>query len=136
MIVVVVLLQSIPAIPPGIKGEGLIAVLFLIILGWVAAIYAVSKIPRAIAPLVTSIDRLIASNVNLGDRLTKLEDKIESSESQTEAVRSHIHVRVVPAIAGMTIAYLRLAGFNEYAEQFQAENPDAVLPPQLKKRQN
>lgn len=125
----ILLLQSIPAIPPGIKGEGLIAVLFLIILGWVAAIYAVNKIPRAIAPLVASIDRLVASNISLGDRVTKLEDKIESLDHQTEAVRSHIHVRVAPAIAGLTIAYLRLVGFGEYADQIQADNPDAALPP-------
>lgn len=129
MIVVVVLLQSIPAIPPGIKGEGLIAVLFLIILGWVAVIYAINKIPKAISPLVSSIDRLVASNIDIGSRLTKLEDKMEAVESQTEAVRTHIHLRVVPAIAGLTIAYLRRVGFDEYADQIQEDNPDAILPP-------
>lgn len=126
---VVVLLQSIPAIPPGIKGEGLIAVLFLIILGWVAVIYAINKIPKAISPLVSSIDRLVASNIDIGSRLTKLEDKMEAVESQTEAVRTHIHLRVVPAIAGLTIAYLRRVGFDEYADQIQEDNPDAILPP-------
>lgn len=132
------LFQPIPSIPSQIKEEGLAAVLFLIILGWVAAIYAVNKIPKAIAPLVISIDRLVASNVDLANRITKLEDGMDSRmkavETDIEAVRGHIHQRLTPAIAGLTIAYLKRAGFEEYAELVHKDNPDAFLPPEPKKK--
>lgn len=133
----IILLQPIPQIPSQIKGEGLVAVLFLIVLGWVAAIYAVNKIPKAIVPLVTSIDRLVASNIDLANRITKLENgmdsRMEAVETDIEAVRGHIHQRLTPAIAGLTIAYLKRAGFEEYAESVHKDNPDAFLPPEAKK---
>lgn len=123
----ILLLQPIPSIPTGIKGEGLIAVLFLIILGWVAAIYAINKVPKAISPLVASIDRLVASNVDLAGRLTKLEVSMEVLERQVESVRCHA--------AGLTIAYLNRVGYDDYADEIRRDNPDAVTPPQTKRRQ-
>lgn len=125
---------SIPAIPEGISDQGLIAVLFLIILGWVAVMYALRQLPKAFAPLVEAIDRWVASNVNIGNRLTELEKSVEGLKEHAQEIRTHIHARLTPAIAGLTIAYLRRAGYDDLADQLREENPDAVIPPEGKRR--
>lgn len=127
--IVPLLLQGIPAIPPGIKQEGLLAVLFMVLLGFLAVMYALRQLPAAIKPLAEAVSTLAKSYLAMVVSLDALTAAAKASEAESQAIREHIHDRITPAIAGLTIAWLRRAGYHEEAEQLAKQHPEAVLPP-------
>lgn len=111
----------VPPIPSGIKDQGLLAVLFILVLGVVAGIYALSKGYIRIGPsdtvYISAMHDLTSSN----------KDVISSNREvvkELENVRRNLHTIIAPSLAGLAVSYLILAKEPKLAARLKKDVED------------
>lgn len=124
--------MQLPEIPEGISNEGLLAVLFLVLLGVVAVVYALAKGWLRVGHNGGSSTKeeraeLLAAVVVNATRLGELASDIRSLKDEQAGLRAHLH-KFTSTTSGLTIAYLKLAGEPGLAARLDKENPEAIHP--------
>lgn len=142
-----ILLDAIPTIPEGITSEGLIAVLFMVIMGFVGLFFALkggylrlgkngdsstTTHKDEIAILLQAITANASAIQTMASEIRELKSAIVSEvqilNSNQRDIRTHIHDRITPTLAGLTIAYLKMADEGELAERIYQDVPNARVP--------
>lgn len=112
----------IPSIPEGISNEGLLAVLFMVLLGVVAVIYGLSKGYVRIGPsesnYITAMHDLVSSNKEVISSNHEVVKELEN-------VRRNLHTIIAPSVAGLAVSYLILAKEPKLAARLKKDIEDA-----------
>ena len=130
---------QLPEIPDKIDSEGILAILFLILIGAAVLLFVVSKGYLALGrsdmiPTATMLTEIQALNSNLKSlssdiktietiaqelRINVLNNshRIDDAAQELRAARANIQNNVMPSLAGLTLAYLRLSGFKDLASE-------------------
>lgn len=132
---------QLPSIPEGVTDEGLLAVLFVFLVGAAVLIYVVSKgylrLGKAdgseeIARLSADIERLIESCEKLTaafHEFSKLVTATNELSHELRGLRANIHTNMMPTLAGLALAFMRLARLDDLADREEKRFNDEGIKP-------
>lgn len=137
-------LQDLPGIPEGVKSEGTVAVLFMVLVGfaalgmilkWGPGLLIAWRAPGAQEEKDRAeqerqrTDMLMRALVSVTEALERKASRDAEVAAQVFRLSTGLHERVGPAISGLSYAFLVLAGQRKLAETQRKAEEKRGYPP-------